>query len=348
MQSYTPEARPSANGAPPTPTTAPDGTALGAPVDGVTAAGKRKKKKVRTMAARPGSLLARMNANVATLRRVRAVHVRVAALAGDADADADGAEPIERESARERGPWTLPAAGNGARGIEIGEQAAAQCLRWVNERMLEHVGFQGASRMALDVLAGIMGEYLSNVGRTMRFYLDKYSGAMTAEEIILHTLLEGGIASPADLERHIHDDVLRHGTRLAELEKKVLNAFADLASGAGAGALDDDALFADGDDDDGFAFSALADDLGEDVLGLRAAGIAQELGLGSLAVPRRLLRGRARDGPKEERSEEPPLPYPLPPPFAPLEADEIEEQIGILRPYYRQRLAEMLPLSSSS
>ncbi|KAI0026382.1 hypothetical protein K488DRAFT_75390, partial [Vararia minispora EC-137] len=173
METYTPEARPSANGALPIPTTAPDGTALGAlggttlgaPHDGVTAAGKpkaagkRKKKKVRTMAARPGSLLARMNANVATQRRVRAMHV----------------------------------------------------------------GFQGASRMALDVLAGIMGEYLSNVGWTMRFYLDKYSGAMTAEEIILHTLLEGGIAAPADLERHIHDDVLRHGTRLAELEKKVLN-----------------------------------------------------------------------------------------------------------------------------
>ena len=39
----------------------------------------------------------------------------------------------------------------------------------------------GTSQLALDVLSGITVEYLANVGRTFRFYLDKYSNTMTSE-----------------------------------------------------------------------------------------------------------------------------------------------------------------------
>lgn len=35
--------------------------------------------------------------------------------------------------------------------------------------------------MALDVLSSIASEYLMNVGRTLRFYVDKYSNNMTSE-----------------------------------------------------------------------------------------------------------------------------------------------------------------------
>ena len=43
----------------------------------------------------------------------------------------------------------------------------------------------GSSQLALDVLSGITVEYLANVGRTFRFYLDKYSNTMTSE--VRHT-----------------------------------------------------------------------------------------------------------------------------------------------------------------
>lgn len=39
----------------------------------------------------------------------------------------------------------------------------------------------GTSQLALDALSGITVEYLANVGRTFRFYLDKYSNTMTSE-----------------------------------------------------------------------------------------------------------------------------------------------------------------------
>lgn len=81
--------------------------------------------------------------------------------------------------------------------------------------------------MAQDVLAGVAAEYLFNVGRTMRFLEDKYAKKMSPEEIILHTLFESGITEVADLDRYVQDDVVRHGVRMGELEKKLVNAYAE-------------------------------------------------------------------------------------------------------------------------
>lgn len=67
------------------------------------------------------------------------------------------------------------------RGLDMGCKDADECMHWMNRKVLEHEGFQGSSAMALNVLSGIAGEFLMNVGRTLRFYLDRYSGGMTPE-----------------------------------------------------------------------------------------------------------------------------------------------------------------------
>lgn len=73
-----------------------------------------------------------------------------------------------------------------------------------------------------------------------------------AQEIILHTLFSHGTTRIQDLERYITDDVLRHGNRLLELEKKLANAYAQeaaaavengLGAGVGMGVVDDEMLF---------------------------------------------------------------------------------------------------------
>lgn len=46
---------------------------------------------------------------------------------------------------------------------------------------LRLIAYTGSSSMALDVLSSIASEYLMNVGRTLRFYVDKYSNNMTSE-----------------------------------------------------------------------------------------------------------------------------------------------------------------------
>ena len=80
------------------------------------------------------------------------------------------------------------------------------------------------------MLTGVATEFFCNVGRTMRFLCDKYSEQMTPEEIILHTLFESGITHVCDLERYISDDVVRYGTRLRDLEKKLVNTYNDVVS----------------------------------------------------------------------------------------------------------------------
>jgi len=50
------------------------------------------------------------------------------------------------------------------------------------------------------------------------------------QEIILHTLFESGTTKIQDLERYIKDDVVRYGSRLGDLEKKLVGAYREAVS----------------------------------------------------------------------------------------------------------------------
>lgn len=76
-------------------------------------------------------------------------------------------------------------------------------------------------------MAGVTSEFFLNVGRTIRFLADKHANRMSAEEIILHTLFESGTAKVSELDRYVKDDIIRYGSRLSELEKKLANAYSD-------------------------------------------------------------------------------------------------------------------------
>ncbi len=218
----------------------------------------------------PKSLLTMMNNNIKTVRRLRHTHAKFVALNVSAAAPEDedgvdgvlygglasaipgnrvpvlatlpgvGEDDMVDDKIDER-PWMV-AGGTSKGGIEIGEENAANCLHWTTDKILEHTGFQGTSMAARDVLADILAEYLSNVGRTIRFLIDKFGKSMTAEvcdknmstfwchdvpfqEIILHTLFESGASKVQELERHISDDIERYGGRLSDLEKKLVSAY---------------------------------------------------------------------------------------------------------------------------
>ncbi|KAF8873938.1 hypothetical protein BD779DRAFT_1568335 [Infundibulicybe gibba] len=294
----------------------------------------------------PKTLLGIMNGNIKTMKRVRHTHARFAALnvnttsaddpeggggidsgfgaggvsgplaSAAADDDLVG---IDDDRVDER-PWRIETTRKGkgrARG-EVGEENAEDCVRWMGGKVLEHAGFQGTSKVALDVLAGVTSEYLLNVGRTIRFLADKYSNTMTAEEIILHTLFESGASRIQDLERYIRDDVERYGARLGDLEKKLVSAYRESTA---AEVLDDEGLFDEEDEEDAgaLAIGDFADALGEDYLGLRELGIAAEFGMSSLSIPKKLLKGKkGRTSFRLQRAAkptEPPPPFPPPPPL---------------------------------
>ncbi|KAI0351962.1 hypothetical protein OH77DRAFT_1428987 [Trametes cingulata] len=304
---------------------------------------RRKKKKKQ--AGSPNTLLFHMNNNIRTLRRVRTTHAKYSSLIQSAEDNGGFAPPPvsviaeELDDVVDERPWKPPAAG-----LDLGAENADDCLHWMGSKVLEHAGFQGSSKMALDVLASVTAEYLFNVGRTIRFLCDKYGNKMTAEEIILHTLFESGITRINDLERYIKDDVVRYGGRLSELEKKLANAYREATTEE---AWDDDALFRmEGEEEDGeFVMGNFAESFGEDFLGLKELGIADEFGLASLSIPKRLLKGKGKgalkDGPSAAKPTEPPPPFPPPPPFIPLDSTMVENQIGLLKPFYQSRISEI-------
>ncbi|KAI3611684.1 saga complex protein [Moniliophthora roreri] len=232
-----------------------------------------------------------------------------------------------------------------AGGVEMGQKNADGCLKWMGEKVLEHVGFQGTSSVALDVLTGVTSEYLQNVGRTIKFLSDKFGNKMSAEEIILHTLFESGMSKVSDLERYVTDDVERYGSRLGDLEKKLVGTYREVT--AVDTVIDEDGIFGEDseEEDNALAFGGFADSIGMDFFGLRELGIADELGMSSLTIPRRLLKGKKKQNLSSPAAKptEPPLPYPLPPPLVPLTAKEVPRQIGLLQSYYNSRLSALVP-----
>jgi len=279
------------------------------------------------------------------MRKVRSTHAKFAALS---QTNEDGTvQPPEflppaaedLDEIIDEQPWRTRGSG-----IEIGAENGDACLHWAGSKILEHVGFQGTSKVALDVLAGVTSEFLLNVGRTIRFLSDKHANRMTAEEIVLHTLFESGTAKVVELERYVKDDIIRYGSRLSELEKKLANVYSDATT---VEAWDDDALFKEEDEEEEgeFVMGNFADSFGDDFLGLRELGIAAEFGLSSLSVPKKLLKGKnkgPKEGPTAAKPSEPPLPFPLPPPFIPIDSENVENQIGLLKPYYQQRIAALV------
>ncbi|GAV99288.1 saga complex protein [Lentinula edodes] len=331
---------------------------------------------------KPKALLTLMNNNVRTIKRVRHTHARFAALgltkdSGVGNEDGEGAEaapifnaqtssavgpgpglgtgglgsdPMDVDEAIDdrvdERPWAVPTRrGRKISGIEIGSENADDCLRWMNGKVLEHAGFQGTSRAALDVLSGVASEYLLNVGRTIKFLCDKFANTMSTEEIILHTLFESGISEIQDLERYVADDVERYGSRLADLEKKLVGAYREVTS---VETLEDEGLFDEEEEEENsaLALGEFADTLGVDYFGLRELGIAEEFGMSSLTIPKRLLRGKKKRTNllPVTKPTEPPPPFPPPPAFIPLTAGRIPEQIGLLQKFYHDRLQAVAAL----
>ncbi|RDX48606.1 hypothetical protein OH76DRAFT_1556909 [Lentinus brumalis] len=305
----------------------------------------RRRKKKKEVSADPNTLLYHMNNNIRTLRRVRTTHAKLSVVAQSLEEGGGVIQPPVPDVAEElddvldERPWKPVGAG-----IDLGEENANDCLHWMGSKVLEHAGFQGTSKMALDVLSSVASEYLYNVGRTIRFLCDKHGNEMTAEEIILHTLFESGITRINDLERYIKDDVVRYGGRLSELEKKLGNAYREATTEE---AWDDEALFRmeDEEDEGEFVTGNFAESFGDDFFGLKELGIADEFGLSSLTVPKRLLKGKGKGGIKEDpaaaKPTEPPPPFPPPPPFIPLDSDAVDNQIGLLKPFYQARISEI-------
>ncbi|WVF72103.1 hypothetical protein IAT40_006915 [Kwoniella sp. CBS 6097] len=228
-------------------------------------------------------------------------------------------------------------------GGEVGEEEAALGLKRASAGLLAHAGFEGANETALDLFTRAAVDHLHNVGRTFRLLMDGFSHKMTSEEIVLHALHQNGQVQTQDLETYLKDDIEREEAKVAEMQRKIRQAFKEVTT---APVIEDDMMFAD--NGEMLTDGNFADELGEDFLGLRDLGIDKEFGLSSLTVPSSLFYGRrkrfggnANGGPKEDVLE-----YPPPPPFIPLNAATIPTHLpALLHAFYAARIEAGLSIS---
>lgn len=228
----------------------------------------------------------------------------------------------------------------------ISAESAREHAEYNVRMMLAHQGFEGGHRGAVDTLTDALGEFFGNMGRMLRIYSDRYATSMSAEEMVLHTLQESGGADVQSLENYIKNDVERYGSKMSDLLRKLRSSYREQFNlSTERGVIEDEALFRD--DGEALVAGGFAEGLGDDFFGFRELGLDRELGVNGLTVPTRLFYGRARGGASGlgrgtggAGAKENVLPYPPPPEPVPLIAAAIAEQIGLLQPFYQEKLRE--------
>ncbi|CBQ69283.1 related to transcription regulator SPT7 [Sporisorium reilianum SRZ2] len=320
---------------------------------------KRKKPFHLVPATRRRGLQGMIARNIRTLHKVQATHNKFLSLAHYVENEApipayltsmssdeeESDYPSDAEdSARPQPNGIGPAASAAPRNplARVSAESAREHAAYNVRMMLAHQGFEGGHRGAVDVLTDALGEFLGNMGRMLRIYADRYAATLSAEEMILHTLQECGGADVRTLENYLRNDVERNGSKMGELLRRLRTSYREQFSvSTERGAIGDDALFAD--NGEALVAGGFAEDLGDDFFGFRELGLDREVGLSGLTVPTRLFYGRARTAASAARGgtvKESAVPYPPPPDAVPLVSAALGAQIGLLQPFYGERMRE--------
>ncbi|SCZ90567.1 BZ3500_MvSof-1268-A1-R1_Chr1-3g02070 [Microbotryum saponariae] len=308
----------------------------------------KKVSKVKTNGTAPNKnavplvgLGRKMHHNTETLRKIRRLHKFLSSgtrtppsmmeLRAEGDivlpVAADLSESDIEDSKRPRGAAYLDS-GVPASAFRTADapKAARQSMEFVTTRVLEHVGFESSSSIALDVMTHVASEYLSNLGRTMKFFADRFGDKMSTEQLLLHVLSENGVASPSDLHAYVSDDIDKYGATLDGLHGKMDKARRDQIQATEVEAtVDESKVFLE---DDELAIGTLSSVTGEDFFGLEALGLDKENhGATHLSIPSHLFSGQAE--PVKE------IEYPPPP----LTMSAISALPRLLQPYFALRAA---------
>lgn len=194
---------------------------------------------------RAAGLSGKMRDNWETLRKIKSLHARLGREAAnegplgpgsDDDEATEDAAPVMRSAYR---PRPIPRA---MLDSPLAATANRDCVETVSHRVLGHAGFDGSSAMALGVLAHVATEYMLNLGRTLRFYQDRFGARMAPAEVLLHALAENGVPGPQALRDYVQEDIEDYGTQLRAMQGRLERAreeqLEDLGAEAGMGVED--------------------------------------------------------------------------------------------------------------
>ncbi|KAK5952578.1 Transcriptional activator spt7 [Knufia fluminis] len=169
----------------------------------------------------------------------------------------------------------------------------------------------------------------------------KLTPAITSEEALLHTLHTSGL-SLNDLHSYATEETDRTSAKLHTMYDRMRSHYADLLRPG----LNDDTATGSGSFETGEQYTSgdFADDLGEDFFGFKELGLDKEFGLINMSVPLHLLHNRLSSAAKQsaggvevESGEKLFVP---PPPYARVNVENIEGEVGLVREFFRGRLRE--------
>ncbi|KAI1614383.1 transcriptional activator SPT7 [Exophiala viscosa] len=218
-----------------------------------------------------------------------------------------------------------------------------------------YAGFEEFQPSAMDAMTDMAAEFFQKLCSTLLNYREDFKVPVTTpvsagettsyklpntlEEALLHSLHSGGM-SVNDLDLYAREDVDRMATRLTTMHDRMKAHLTDLLRPA----LTDDTAHGQGTFVDGgeqFVGGDFAGDLDEDFFGFRELGLDKEFGMASLTVPFHILQNRlGMSNQQASTTDSVEKIFKEPPRWPKITLDNVDEQVGLVREWFRKRLRE--------
>lgn len=213
-------------------------------------------------------------------------------------------------------------------------------LRRAISKIAMHTGFETTEPSAINTLTQVAERYLLNIARTLKLHCESDStNSYDNRETLLLTLLENGIDKPDDLFTYVQEKAIKHLVKLKDLRQKLAGFFKDLLrpslESLSEKSFDDNSeLFTTGD---------FTSELGDDFFGFKELGLDKEFKLLSSSIPINLLHSRLQNSLSSTGQTSKLTKYEDLQEWETfkLKASDIDDQIGLLRPFYRDLLAKL-------
>ncbi|KAI8845652.1 hypothetical protein BJ741DRAFT_585434 [Chytriomyces cf. hyalinus JEL632] len=204
-----------------------------------------------------------LNQNIDVLRKIKQTHNRLAAKDASDVLQVFGAVSGYRPTVKRE---QLQA------DFCLDRQSAEALMGQFTSRLLIHTGFDSVHRSAMALMNDIGIQYMTNLGRTLRLYLDKKNQTLSSEEIVQHSLQVNGVDTVNELDLYMRNDIHRYGTRLSDLKRRLALLYKSLLE---SGNLDPEGAsdFKLGEIDAQVMSGHFVNELGVDFLNLKDLGI---------------------------------------------------------------------------
>lgn len=241
-------------------------------------------------------------------------------------------------------------------------EVSRAALKCTVGKIFYHAGFEGFHPSALEAVTDLTSSYFTELVNTLGIYREsakipqsvpatvqqpaivkgELKPRFTDEEAVLHTLQ--AFSHDVDgLDAYIEDDMQRLTSRLDAHHKRTRDYYADLLKPVS----NQEDTRAEGinfnDGNENFLGGNFAEDIDEDFFGFRELGLDKEFGMPGLSVPLHLLQSRFSAQLQPSAAAATPgegLLMPEPSRYVPITIENIDQQVGVVRAFFRKRLED--------